>query len=550
MRIKPLLLSIFLLISIIAATASCSGSDKNSKKQFIEVVRGNIVTSVISDGNLVMPHEVILKFGTPGTIKKIYVEEGDRVKAGTLLAKEDDTLQQLAVMAAQYDVEFGLNELAERVYPALLGYPHYYPSTTALYRIDQAIEGLNDAEAFLKKGIYADVGIRLRVASHDLQGSLSSLKAVITDMQMHPEIAAALRTPDDPDAEISFAQSYPSVQDSIDLVDNSVEKLQSLIGVFEKGEYKTTASSLAVFVDDLKYTRSVVDRICGRIVRVGINYPDASTSVDVLRQVQAGLSKMQELISKKGYDEAKLGEQMRIVEHDLATSRKILEHNDLLFKHGLNLKALRQYNINLQKAEVALQKAKEDLMKTEILAPFDGVIVNIGVKENDQLSAYDYSTRPAIHLVDTSTVKMEGVVDEIDIFKVKTGQKAVITLDALPGKEFTGKVTFISPFSTQIAGVVNFPITIALDKTDIELKGGLTATANIVISGHENVPVIPTGALQGSSGSYWVEVLREASTSDTEKRNVVIGIHGDQKTEIVSGLKPGEKVLVPSVKTR
>jgi RND family efflux transporter MFP subunit len=544
-------ISMVLIIFIAAlALVACSSSEQKDNKQFAVVTRGNAANTVISDGNLVMSKEIKLKFGTPGVVQKIYVEKGDHVKAGKLLAKIDDKAQRLAVTAAQYDVELSLNELAERVYPALLGYPHYYPSTTALFRVDQALDGLNEAKYLLGKGAYTDTAIRLRVATHDLEESQNMMNAVITDMEMYPDIAAALKPSESPDAEIPFEQSYPSIPQSIELLKVDIDKINSVTKLLEGGYYQTASSALTAFIEDLKNTRYVVNKVCGRIVRNGVHYPDASTSLDILQQVQTELKYVQDLMTSGGYDPVKLAEKMRTIQHDLETSHNILEKNDLIFKSGVNLKVLRQLNINMQKAEIALQKAKDDLMKTEILAPFDGVVVDINVKENDQLSAYDYSSRIVIQLVDTTFVKMEGVVDEVDIFKVKVGQKAIITLDALPGKEFPGIVTFISPFSTQVAGVVNFPINIVLDKTDTELKGGLTSTANIIISGNSNTLVIPNGALQGTPGNHWVEVLREGTKNETEKRTVKIGGQNDQKTEIISGLKEEEKVLVNPIKTK
>ena len=182
-------------------------------------------------------------------------------------------------------------------------------------------------------------------------------------------------------------------------------------------------------------------------------------------------------------------------------------------------------------------------MKTEILAPFDGTVVDIGVKESDQLSSFDYSSKTAVHLVDTSTVEMTGVVDEIDIYQVKVGQKAIITVDALLGEEFSGTVTFISPFGTEETGVVNFSVTIDLDPTDIELKGGLTATADIIVEKHENVLLVPNGAIKGSPGDYWVEIVIDEATGETEKRQVTLGTQNEYFAEVTSGLEEGEKII-------
>ncbi|MCK4722060.1 MAG: efflux RND transporter periplasmic adaptor subunit, partial [Dehalococcoidia bacterium] len=215
---------------------------------------------------------------------------------------------------------------------------------------------------------------------------------------------------------------------------------------------------------------------------------------------------------------------------------------------GLNLYASRAYSLQLQAAELALKNAKEDLMKTEILAPFDGIVVDVGVKQNDQLSSFDYASVTAVHLVDISTVKMEGVVDEIDIYQVKLGQEAVITVDALPDVEVKGKVTFISPFGTEETGVVEFAVTISLEPAEVELRGGLTATADIIVEKHENVLLIPNRAVKGLVGDYWVEVVIDEATEEVEKRQVVLGAQDAKFTEVISGLEAGEKVMVEATR--
>jgi HlyD family secretion protein len=184
------------------------------------------------------------------------------------------------------------------------------------------------------------------------------------------------------------------------------------------------------------------------------------------------------------------------------------------------------------------------------LAPFDGTVVDIGIKENDQLSAFDYSSKTAVYLVDTRTVKMEGVVDEVDIYSVKVGQKAIVTVDALPGVDLEGTVTFVSPFGNQTTGVVEFPVTISLTPSETELKGGLTATADVIIDEHKDVLLVPNRAIKGSLGNYWVEVVTDEEKLVTEQRLVVIGAQNEQFTEIVSGLSQGEKIIVESTRSR
>jgi RND family efflux transporter MFP subunit len=279
-------------------------------------------------------------------------------------------------------------------------------------------------------------------------------------------------------------------------------------------------------------------------------YPDTSTALDWMRQVEEELQKIQACKDSDSCDELELGTLLRMAQHDLEMSQTILENNEMLFRGGLNLKALRTYNLNLQIAEQDLKRYKDELMKTEILAPFNGTVVNIGVKENDQLSSFDYSSKTAVYLVDTHTVEMDGVVDEIDIYKVKVGQEAIIIVDALPDLELKGKVTFVSPFGTGETGVIEFPVTISLEPTEVELKGGLTATADIIVEKHENVLMIPNRSIKGSPGNYWVDVVIDEEKGTTEKRPVELGAQNEQSSEVVSGLSEGEKIIVEATRGR
>ena len=235
---------------------------------------------------------------------------------------------------------------------------------------------------------------------------------------------------------------------------------------------------------------------------------------------------------------------MRMAQHHLEISNTILSNNLLVVFHGLSLKAKHDYKLNLDKAIVTLQDTRDEFINTIILAPFDGTVVNVGLQEGDQLSSQDYSSRPAVHLVDTKTIHFDGIVDEVDISRVEVEQKATIIIDALPDEQFTGTVTFISPLGTGETGVVNFGVTIELDPTEIQLKGSLTATADINIESAKNVLFIPAQAVIDTTDGYFVEVIINETTMKTERRQIVPGIQTYQFAEVISGLREGEKVVV------
>jgi len=548
-----------LIILTVMSFAACSTSQpETSNRQIAEVKRNDLIVTITADGSLDMPREVKLKFGTPGTVRDILVEEGQSVKEGALLAKLDDTTQKLAITSAQYNIELAMNELVEKIHPTLVGYPDNYPDASTVLRVEQAQDELNSVENFLNERKYQDAAAELRLAIHDLEASYEMLN--IPQIKLSSQgVSDFLNLPID---------NYPDITLAIKLLRQDLERLAGIQTLIGQGYFDQAKAKLNAERSKLADTHSLVESFSGRIrvsQRIGaccqqqatqsdtstglmvLPYPDTSTSLDLLKQVEDDLAKVQ-VCKEEGCDDLELATLLRMAQHDVDMSQTILEENELTFRSGLNLKSLRAANLNLQIAETQLKKSKEELMKTEILAPFDGTVVDIGVKENDQLSEFDYSSKTAVYLVDTRTVKMEGVVDEVDVYKVKVGQDAIITVDALPDVDLQGKVTFISPFGNQTTGVVEFPVTISLDPTATELKGGLTATADIIIDVHKDVLVVPNRAIKGSLGNYWVDVVTDEKKLTTEKRDVVLGAQNEQFTEIISGLNQGEKVIVEATR--
>jgi RND family efflux transporter MFP subunit len=389
-----------------------------------------------------------------------------------------------------------------------------------------------------------------------------------------PEIAMALQR----QSEIQYPaiNKYPelsSISKAIKLMEEDLARLAEIQTLIQQGSYDDAKAQLNAEQIKLNETHVLVESLSGRIrisQRIGaccqelatqgseeqatglmpLPYVDTSTSLDWIKQAEENLQKIQACKDSDSCDALELSTLLRMAQHDVDMSQMILENNELIFRSGVNLKALRGYNLNLQIAEQDLKRYKDELMKTEILAPFDGTVVDIGVKENDQLSSFDYSSKTAVHLVDTRTVEMDGVVDEIDIYKVKVGQEAIITVDALPDEEIKGKVTFISPFGTQTAGVVEFPVKISLEPTEAELKGGLTATADIIVEKRENVLLVPNRSIKGSPGNYYVEVVIDEEKVTTEKRPVTLGAQSEQFSEVISGLSEGEKTIVEATRGR
>jgi len=202
-----------------------------------------------------------------------------------------------------------------------------------------------------------------------------------------------------------------------------------------------------------------------------------------------------------------------------------------------------QAKIALDTAELELVSVRLELTKAVITASFNGIVADVMISEGQQLSAMTYAN-PAIRLIDTSEIKMDGVIDEIDISMVKLGQEANITLDALPDRKIKGKVTFISQAGTVQAGVVSYESTITLEKWVEELRDGMSATAEIVIERRDDALLLPNRAIQGSLANPSAEVV---TGEQVEQRQITLGLSDGINSEVLSGLEEGDRVIVPPV---
>ena len=520
-----------LVLLLVITAASCSQSKKQIQAdQMATVTRGDLMISITSDGNLNMPNEAYLKFGLPGTVKEIRVDKGDVVKAGTLLATLDDTTEVLAVKAQQYLVEQAINNVMQNCCGGR--YPTFYSLATGLMRFEQAQDEIKQAGIYLSENNSYEAASSLSLAKYDL----SAARSVYADPKLDT-IQTQYNDLQQP------MPAFPELTQITALLDTRIEKLDGIQKLLETGDYTAAVDAIDALISDLDDVHTIVksnSRLPG-----AYTYPDTSTSLAISRQVLDSLSEIESMLYDDNLDRVKVSEKLRMAEHDLLMSNMILDESETVYRSGLSPQTLRAYNLNIETAMINLDQAKQDLLKTEILAPFDGTVVDVPVKVNDQLSQFDYSSKPVVHLVDTKTIKMIGTVDEVDISGVKVGQEAIISIDAFPGRKVTGKVSFISPFGDLIAGEVDFPVEIYLDPTEgLELKGTLTATAEIVTGKRENVLVVPNRALRGPTGNLTVTVVTDPDKGITEKRSVSIGLQNKTSTEVVSGLKEGEKILI------
>jgi len=145
-----------------------------------------------------------------------------------------------------------------------------------------------------------------------------------------------------------------------------------------------------------------------------------------------------------------------------------------------------------------------------------------------------------VEIINTAKMTMTVAFSESDVSKLKVGQPATVTLEALTGVELGAHVTAISTLGTTSSSVVSYDATLTLDQHDSRVKPGMSASA-AVVTGQASGVTLPSSAVPGTSSVSTVNELRNGKSVATR---VVVGLRGDTRAQIVSGLSAGAQVVV------
>ena len=195
-----------------------------------------------------------------------------------------------------------------------------------------------------------------------------------------------------------------------------------------------------------------------------------------------------------------------------------------------------------------LKQLEEQYSYTTVESPIDGVVLSRDVEVGDAVSSIlvlGSSATLIMTLGDISEVYVKGKVDESDIGKVYLGQPARIKVESFKDKTFNGKVTKISPMGVEKDNVTTFEVRVSINNPGGELKAAMTANAEIILEEHKNVLQIPEGSiLYDKDKKASVEVPNPKGKEGKSKVAVNIGISNGAKTELLSGLKEGDQVVL------
>lgn len=203
--------------------------------------------------------------------------------------------------------------------------------------------------------------------------------------------------------------------------------------------------------------------------------------------------------------------------------------------------------------QIAVSLAEEALEKTLLRAPIDGVFsrknIEIGEDVLSSASSLSGNTTGVFEMISAQRYKINADIAEVDINKLKVGDKASITLDAVGDSTiFEGTITKIDPVETVVQDVVFYKAEVIVESEDSRIRPGMTASVEIILRRADGAVTVPEKAVQNDNGRTYVRVLVDEKIKDIDVETGIRDLQGN--LEIKSGLLDGQEVILRTLNGR
>jgi RND family efflux transporter MFP subunit len=495
------------------------------------VQKGTLVVSVSGSGQISASNQVDIKPKVSGDVVWVGIKASQEVEMGQTLLNLDDTDAQKAVADAELDLEETKLNLDKAVAQAPIDYK-------------RKLESLKKAKDDLEK--------EYENTFNAISNAFLDLPAVMTGIQ-----------------NILFGENLEkqSHQWNVDVYRNLFDKedkdlVGTLADIAEK-DYRTAREAYDKNLTDFKNITRYSERVVlEELLQETLNTTKAiaqatksesnllDTVMDIANKKTRSLnsliatfqSNLRSYLGTINSNLSSLLSQKSLLENTKATITNterdisILEINN---PTGINPIDLQIAQNNIKKKESALADLKAKLADYAIRAPFAGIITKVNVKKGDSTSAGTTLTT----LITRQKIA-EVSLNEVDVAKIKVGQKVTLAFDAVEGLSITGEVAEIDAIGTVTQGVVNYNVKIVFDTQDEGVKPGMSVSAAIITDVKQDVLLVPNSAIKSNGNGQYVEILTD---NTPQSRTVETGISNDTMTEIVSGLKEGDRVVTQTI---
>lgn len=464
--------------------------------QTAEIQRGTLTASVSGAGTIAALQTATLAWTRDGVVGKVNVSVGDAVNPGEVLMELEPGSLDPAVLQAQADLLAAQQEL-----DTLLAGSTEQQLAQARLNVVQAQEAVTTAERALNN-VKNPVGQALLDSVTSAQVAFDTAKAN-TELERVGADASAVQT-----AENSMNLAYSQLQRAQVEYDDCIkiscaerpQRERALTNA--QNAYQTASNQFGEA--KLKYDTQVNN--------LDLSVTTAQQNLD---RAKANLAAAQ-----AGPDPAKVA--LYQAQLDVANGNLKQAQDDLSSLQA----APDQQAVLAAQAKVAAAQAIVD--SARLTAPIGGTVMAVYSRPGDLIG----SNENAVVIADLSSLELNVDVFEVDINRIAIGQEVDLTVDAVPGQTFTGKVSAVLGLGASQQGVVTYPVTVVIPDPDPALKPGMTAAASIVTDRHENVLLVPNRAIQVRGGQRTVTVLFEGELIPV---SVTLGLSNETHSEIVDG---------------
>ncbi|MEI6352793.1 MAG: HlyD family efflux transporter periplasmic adaptor subunit [Candidatus Nomurabacteria bacterium] len=507
----------------------------------IDTASKQTVVSYLSEsGQVSVNGSVDIKSQVSGQITSVKVKSGDSVKAGQLIATVNSDTAYTTLQQAKLSYESAKVSYAKATSPA---------ATTSVLT---AQNNLNNSNSSLLKA-YDDGFNNISKAYSDSSSIISPLhdSLYLSDLSSNQYDVYYYS-----DNTHSVESSYTLPVKGISYANDAIAKYNSI-----KNDYDIAFSnyqSLSHSSNSDEIYKSIQKTIV-----VSTELSDALKSIINLIQYYQDLFNKYNITvnSKTNTYLNNLNTYKNTIDTDLSTlssaKNNIDSLNATILQQQSNLSDLQNgvSGLDLQSAQIAYQQAQlnyqvalNNYNNYFITSPIDGVVSSVSGTVGQDASGVTIAN------IITKGKFANLSVSENDISKIKLGQKATLTFDAIDSLSLVGTVSEINQSGTVSSGVVSYNVKITFDDPNDQVKSQMSVTANIMTDIASDVISVPSSAVKSSTSQTYVETFDSTSSLITNgsgytssilptKKLVTTGIVGDQYTEITSGINEGDAVV-------
>jgi|GEM_PF-791240 len=507
-----------------------------------QVQKGNLRSTISGTGPVASVNGVSVKASQTGTVAQILAQDGQQVKAGQVIMILDNPTLRSSLQQAILDLNNARTSLDN-----LLG-----PQETSVrgqqLKVQSARLTLQQRERDMQNltvrapqgGVVSAVSVTegSDVTSNSLLLSIYDDSAPTFTVGLSQQVAARVLVGDKVKVDLTGMGSF----------EGTVQ--QSGSGATPTSGNRDATVPIAIALPAMPGIRA------GMVGMATFNIPDLtyvvqgsgsikSTLVEVRSKVAATISQLtvKEGVRVKAGDllvqftSDTLALQLQQAENDLNTQEQaLISLVDPMKDKSDTVLSLQQ---KIDQAQITLSTRQSDVDDLMVKAPVDGQISQLTPRVGDKIT----NNQALFRVADYGAMQVTISVDELDVAKVKVGQQATVTLDALPGKTYQGKISKINPEGVFRNDIATFEVTMTIDKPE-GLMAGMNSTVNVVVENKQGVLVVPAQAVKTQQGKSVVQQLVDGKPVSKE---VQIGLKTSSQVEITGGLNEGDKVIVTTI---